>query len=88
MPIVQICDADGKTVLKAGEEKKTNWGYDRVYSEEAMVAVEKYFLALQEGAKACRELFDEYREQAIYDFHEKYPDGKLPDEAEDADGAV
>lgn len=80
MSIVQICDADGKTVLKANEACEINWGYPRVYSNEAFEIVEKYHQALQDAAQECREIFKTKRRAAQVAFHKKYPHGVLPDE--------
>ncbi len=85
MPIVNICDADGKTVLKQHEEEKSNWGFPRTYSAEAMEAVDAYYNALLDAAKESRELFAKRRGAAARDFHVLYPDGKLPDEEDDKD---
>jgi len=80
MPIVKICDADGKTILHKGEEHEPGWGYDRVYSSDAILAVDAYAFALQQAAIESRKLFAERREAAVKAFHVKYPEGKLPDE--------
>ncbi len=86
MPIVNICDADGKTVLKQHEEEKSNWGFPRTYSTEAMTAVDVYYGALMDAALEGRVLFAKRRKAAADAFHKLYPDGKLPDE-EDAKDA-
>ena len=63
--------------------REAPYGFERVYCDEAWPFVEAYYAELQEIALECRELFAKRREIARAKFHETYPDGKLPDEADD-----
>ena len=85
MPTIQICDADGKTVLTADNAHSCGWGRKRIYSSEAYMDVEAYYNALQAGAVEARKLFQERQAAAAKTFHDKYPDGKLPDDETDND---
>ena len=77
MPIMHICDADRKTILKPDEVCILGWGYKRIYSPEAYKDVAAYYEALQDAAKQSRLLFVELQEKAAQDFHKKYPNGRL-----------
>ena len=80
MPLVQLCDADGKTPIEA-DTKSCGWGcHARRYSPEAQKAVDKYFLELQAAVAQARSEYNKRRITAQLKFHKKYPDGKLPDE--------
>ena len=83
MSVVTICDASGKKLLPC-DIRSVPWGWQRVYAPEAFKAVEAYLKALHEAAVVARELFEDRREAARAEFHLLYPDGLLPDEAEDA----
>lgn len=85
MPIMQICDADCKTVLTRENSRAVGWGRKRVYSYEAARAVDAYYKMLQEAAQEARELFQKKQAAAAELFHKKYPDGKLPDDPDSED---
>lgn len=80
MPIMQICDADCKTVLTADTLCVIGWGQKRIYSSEAVKDVEAYHEDLMAAAAEARVLYTERQKAAAKRFHKKYPDGKLPDE--------
>ncbi len=81
MPLVRLCDADGKTAVE-DDVAPCSWGkHSRVYSPEAQEAVDAYFLELKAAAADARSVFNKRRIKAQLKFHKKYPDGKLPDEA-------
>ena len=83
MPIMQICDADCKTVLTPDTLKVIGWGHKRIYSPEAIKDVEAYHEAVIAAAAEARVLFIKRQEKAAKAFHKKYPDGKLPDEPDE-----
>ena len=83
MPIMQICDADCKTVLTADTLRVIGWGQKRIYSAEAFADVEAYHKAIMKAAEAARAVYVEKQQEAAALFHEKYPDGKLPDEPDE-----
>ena len=86
MSVVTICDASGKRLLPH-ETRSVPWGWRRVYSPEAFKAVELYLDTLRQAAIAAREVFEDRREAARANFHLRYPEGLLPDEAEEAPDA-
>ncbi len=81
MTKVKTCDATGDTIPD-GDEQVSPWGFPRTYSREAMVAVDTYTRAVAAAAVEARKVFRELRREAKDEFRQLYPDGKLPDEAD------
>ncbi len=80
MPIVRVCDADGKSPVPDDAEPQ-GWGkHARMYCAEGEKAVDAYWNELQAAAAEARGAYQERRTKAQEKFHKKYPQGKLPDE--------
>ena len=88
MPIVILCDADGKTALTPEEAEPAGWGLIRRYSPAAIKDVDEFSRAMLDAAALARTAYLAEVDKARAKFHKKYPDGLLPDEeAKDADKA-
>ena len=83
MTKVSVCEASGAAIPE-GEERTSPWGWPRTYSREAMAAVDAYTRAVAAAATEARKVFRELRREAKEEFRSLYPDGKLPDEGDEA----
>ena len=83
MPIMQICDADCKTVLTADTLRVIGWGQKRIYGPKAFKDVEAYHKAIMKAAEVARAVYVKKQGEAAKAFHEKYPEGRLPDEPDE-----
>ena len=82
MAKVNMCEASG-AMLPDGDEQTAPWGWPRTYSREAMVAVDAYTRAVAGAAIEARKVFRALRQEAKDEFRGLYPEGKLPDEADE-----
>lgn len=80
MPLVRLCDADGKSPVPK-DAKPCGWGkHARMYCVRGQKAVDAYWNELQAAAAEARSEYQSRRIKAQVKFHKKYPQGKLPDE--------
>ncbi len=84
MPLTNICDATGKPIPE-GEEEIVGWGKLRMYGKEGLQSYKAYESDLRFAAKQAREVYEYLRANALANFQDVHPDGKLPDTPDEND---
>ena len=82
---VNVCDATGQ-LIPDDEVTVAGWGRRCTYGPEGAEAFAAYEAAVRDAAKEAKALFDVRKAAAGAEFKARFPNGRLPDEAdEDAD---